>query len=134
MSVKAGKVNLAFVGPMPPPIGGVAVINKSIQSLFCDQFGVELFNTSKGDRRENLYGRRSLISLLFQVRLLISYVFFILKTKSKIINIFTGSHFAFFREFYFLVISKIFFKKVVLHVHGKTSGEFFVSEIYVVHG
>lgn len=122
------KVKLAFVGPMPPPLGGVAVINRSIQSLFCDKYGIELFNTSRGSKRENLYGRRSLISLIFQAKLFFGYIFFILNTKSKIINIFTGSHFAFFRGFYFLIVSKIFLKKIVLHVHGKIAGEFFVSD------
>ena len=44
-----------FIGPLPPPIGGVAVINESIQNIIFEGYQTVSFNTSSDDKRENLY-------------------------------------------------------------------------------
>ena len=48
---------IAFIGPLPPPIGGVAVINKSFQEIDYSCYEVTYFNTSNQNSRENKYNR-----------------------------------------------------------------------------
>ena len=48
---------IAFIGPLPPPIGGVAVINQRFQEIDYSCYEVIYFNTSDQDSREDLYKR-----------------------------------------------------------------------------
>ncbi len=44
-----------FIGPLPPPLGGVAVINQSFQSLSYNGYTNLVFDTSNKNSREDLY-------------------------------------------------------------------------------
>ncbi len=48
---------IAFIGPLPPPLGGVEVINQSFQEIDYSCYEVTYFNTSNQNSRENLYKR-----------------------------------------------------------------------------
>jgi len=48
---------IAFIGPLPPPLGGVAVVNQSFQEIDYSCYEVTYFNTSNQNSRENLYKR-----------------------------------------------------------------------------
>lgn len=50
----------AFIGPLPPPLGDVAAINKSFQALDYPSYNVYFFNTSNGEDREDLYSKNSI--------------------------------------------------------------------------
>ncbi len=62
------KTIVAFIGPLPPPVGGVSMINQSFQQL--DYQGVEIkaFNTSNNRTRENLYRRYPFENVLWSSR------------------------------------------------------------------
>jgi len=49
---------IAFIGPLPPPLGGVEVINQSFQEIDYSCYEVTYFNTSNQNSRENLYKKR----------------------------------------------------------------------------
>ena len=47
---------IAFIGPLPPPLGGVAIINQSFQKIsYSSCYEITYFNTSDQNRREDLY-------------------------------------------------------------------------------
>lgn len=118
---------IAFVGPCPPPLGGVAVANINAQALFADKYSLEVFNTSQGGEREDLYARKGLRNIGMAVVLLLRYLVFISSSKSRIVNIFVTSNLSFLRGILFILLARLCGKKVVAHLHSKLEGEMFLS-------
>jgi glycosyltransferase involved in cell wall biosynthesis len=131
MSINKGRTPFAFVGPCPPPLGGVAVTNINFQRLLADDYDLEIFNTSKGREREDLYGKKGLKEIAESFILLIRYVVFLFSLKSKCVNIFVTSNLAFIRDVFFIVVAKLFLKKIIIHFHSKTSGELFLGRFTI---
>ena len=118
-----------IIGPMPPPVGGVSSAVQNLKQLFIDsnvQF--KLFSTSSGNAREDLYAKKNLGQFFRFIKLFVSFIIFFIKNRdSKVCHLFVVSNIAFIRDFLFLLVLKVFGKKVVVHLHSKTSGEFFVK-------
>ena len=119
-----------IVGPLPPPVGGVssAVINLA-RLLESKKHGVLLFSNSGGNDREDLYKRKAFFSYLKNFMLFFKYIHFLfLNSKTVVCHVFVVSNSAFIRDFIFILISKIFRKKVIVHFHSKIKGELFLSK------
>lgn len=131
MKDKPDSTLMAFVGPLPPPIGGVAVMNKNIQSLFVQKFNIDYFNTSRGRKREELYGRKGLSDLYVQLGIIVNGILFLYRTEAKIVNIFVTSNLSFLRDLLFIIVAFICRKKIVTHLHSKKKGEFFLRKYLI---
>lgn len=118
---------IAFVGPCPPPLGGVAVANINAQALFADKYSLEIFNTSQGGEREDLYSHKGLRNIWRAMVLLFRYFVFISSSKSPIVNIFVTSNLSFLRCILFILVARLCGKKVLAHLHSKLEGEMFLS-------
>lgn len=119
--------SMAFVGPCPPPLGGVAAANVNAQNLFRSTHEIEVFNTSRHQDREDLYGRKGLTDLLAAVRLLLRFIAFIWFARSPVVHIFATSNVAFLRDVWFITFARLAGKKVIVHLHSKPEGELFLS-------
>lgn len=118
-----------IIGPMPPPVGGVSSSVQNLKQLFLDShIQLKIFSTSSGNPREDLYAKKSLGQLFRAIKLFVSFIMFFIKNRnSKVCHLFVVSNSAFLRDFLFLLVLKAFGKKVVVHLHSKTSGELFVK-------
>ena len=113
-----------FVGPKPPPLGGVAVVNESFQQLSISGIESDFFNTSKGLKQEDLYKSPTAKEIAFQFRLFYSLWARLRETPFDYANVFVTSGLAILRDILFLLILKIFRVKTVVHFHSKYEGEF----------
>lgn len=113
-----------FVGPIPPPLGGVAVVNESFQQLPISDIESDFFNTSKGLKQEDLYTPPTAKEILFQIHLLSALWARLRKTPFDYANVFVTSGLAIVRDILFLLILKRFRVKTIVHFHSKYEGEF----------
>lgn len=125
------KETIAFVGPCPPPLGGVAVTNLNFQRLVSGEYELEIFDTSSGRERENLYAKKGLREIVSTIRVIFTYLGFIVKCRSKCVNIFVTSNLAFFRDIFFIVFAKTLNKNVIVHLHSKKQGELFLGKFSI---
>ena len=122
------KETVAFIGPMPPPIGGVAVMNESFQNLLKKNYQITSYNTSKGEDREDLYNNNTIKKILPQLKKLGEFLKFANDSGFKVANLFVTSGVSFIREAIFIIILKIFNKRIIIHFHSKKKGEYFLSK------
>ena len=122
---------LVFIGPLPPPLGGVAATNRNIQQLISSEAQIETFDTSKGEAREDLYGRKGLKTFFIQLGIVFRGCKFLISSNANIVNVFVTSNISFFRELTFLFLAKVLRKKIVIHLHTKLHGELFLSKYLI---
>ena len=120
------KENIAFVGALPPPLGGVGVINKSFQEIVSPQWNVIAFNTSTGKLNEDLYKIKGFKNLWHFIKNIYGLLQFLRKNSFKVVNVFSTSNIAFIRDSVIIVLLWICRKKIVIHFHSKKKGEFFL--------
>ena len=125
-------MKILFIGPMPPPLGGVAVINQSLQNLdFKGRFEPISFGTSKGTKNEDLYCRRGIANvkhLLGNIKCALRYI---RASNIRIVNLFATSNIAFLRDALLILLFKLHGKRVIVHFHSKKQGEFFLNRFSI---
>ncbi len=114
----------AFIGPLPPPIGGVAVINQSFQNIVYEDFEVISFDTSDKREREDLYSTVKLKSILRNLQISKKLKKFIEEEQPDVINIFITSGMSILRDILFLKKMSKYNIPIIIHFHSKTKGEF----------
>jgi len=119
---------VAFVGPMPPPLGGVAIMNRAFQELVNDTYDIFCFNTSRGNEREDLYNTNKIKNILPQIIKMKAFVAFAKNDSYNIANLFVTTGFGFIREAFFIFVLKLFNKRIIVHLHSKKHGEYFLSK------
>ena len=116
--------NNIFVGPLPPPFGGVAVVNQSVQQLHLDGFHSVAFNTSRGSEREDLYGAKRFANLWHQLSLAWLLFKTLRSSNFDLGNVFVTSGKAILRDIVLISILRLFKVNVIIHFHSKEKGEF----------
>lgn len=124
---KRDKINIAFVGPLPPPLGGIGVMNQSFQQIVKEKWNVLEYNTSNGKLNEDLYKKKNLKNLFNLIRTIPGFFKFICKNKFKVVNIFVTSNIAFVRDSVLILLLWICRKRIIIHFHSKKTGEFFLQ-------
>ncbi len=123
--------NVAFIGPNPPPYGGVGIMNKSFQEILSQEWNVIVFNTSSGKLNEDLYRRKGLNNFLHFSKNIFGLIHFLTRNKFKVVNVFVTSNIAFLRDSLTIIILWLCGKKIVIHFHSKKKGEFFLGKFTV---
>tara|TARA_B100001173_G_scaffold305674_1_gene311416 strand:- start:1437 stop:2546 length:1110 start_codon:yes stop_codon:yes gene_type:complete len=121
---------IAFVGPLPPPVGGVALANMRFQTLIkesTNRFNIIELNTSRGLKNADLYKRKGLVNFFHFLKNLIDFFLFLFSNKIHICNVFVVPNISFLREAIFIIILKLTQKKIFIHLHSKTSGDLFLE-------
>tara|TARA_R110002050_G_scaffold198306_1_gene333100 strand:- start:4126 stop:5211 length:1086 start_codon:yes stop_codon:yes gene_type:complete len=117
-------IKIAFIGPLPPPFGGVAIMNQSFQNLNYDGFEVIAFDTSAKNKREDLSVNFKFNSLQRNLKISKNLNKFIVLNKPDLVNIFITSGTSILRDILFLKKLNKFQIPVIIHFHSKTFGEF----------
>ena len=115
---------IAFIGPLPPPLGGVSIINQSFQEINYSGYEVTYFNTSDQNSREISYKRFRWNSISRDLRKNKNIEHFIKEVKPDVINIFITSTPSILRDFLYLKTIHKYNIPVVIHFHSKTKGGF----------
>lgn len=117
-------IPIAFVGPLPPPIGGVSMINQSFQQLDYPNMAVVAFNNSNNRIRENLYRSCPWENILNEFKKIRKLRNFLKVQQPKVANIFVTSGYSIFRDCIYLIVLKWFRIPTIIHFHSKKQGEF----------
>jgi glycosyltransferase involved in cell wall biosynthesis len=125
------KKNIAFIGTLPPPLGGVGIINKSFQDALKTNWNVLSFNTSNGRANEDLYKKKGLKSLFHFGKNIIELIQFLAKNKFKTVNVFATSNVAFIRDSTMILLLWLCKKQIIVHFHSKKEGEFFLNNFSI---
>lgn len=123
--------NIAFVGPVPPPYGGVGVMNQSFQELISKEWNVVSFNTASGKLNEDLYRRKGFKNLFHFSKNIFGLITFLSENRFKIVNVFVTSNIAFVRDSVIVFILWLCRKKIIIHFHSKKKGEFFLGNLTI---
>lgn len=130
------KKTILIVGPTPPPMGGIATyVEDLLKSDINIKYDVLHLNTAR-----SLSIKKSLVkSFLLFSKNVFKLLCSLLRNRSKIVHIHTSSYLAFWEKSVFLVISKLLFSKVVLHIHGaqfdlfynnsSSAGKYFIRKL-----
>lgn len=121
---------IAFIGPLPPPVGGVALANLRVQQIVGENLPnhkVIIFNTSRGLKNADLYKRKGFKEFWHFIKNIVGVIRFTFKNKIDISNVFIVPNISFIREAIFIFILKATTKRLVIHLHAKTSGDYFLT-------
>jgi glycosyltransferase involved in cell wall biosynthesis len=129
----AVKQRVLLVGPAPPQLGGMeAFIGGLLKTDFTKQFHVQLLNISKSyltKRRKNqefvgydsIFKRRIALSLLsysYSSAFILKYIFVLFQFRPQIVYIHSASYTSFWEKVIYVLLAKLFFRKIVFHSHG----------------
>lgn len=115
------KKSILFLGPIPPPFGGVSVHIKRLSNLLKDDFDFDFIDESRTKKREYSNLRKQ------------NYLRYLIKVKnSDLLFIHSGKNIL---RVLHIVVGKIFGKKLILTIHNyrrKIHGlrRFFLSRIF----
>jgi len=113
---------ILFVGHLPPPYGGIAIVMKNLlESPLKEEYDLIELDISRKKPREKLNTNILMKIIKFDYFYNFKWYYKLVKVLSTspidIVHI-QGSNSAFPRDVVFCVISKLFRKKVVFHFHG----------------
>ena len=112
---KNRKVSILFVGPNRKSRGGIS----SLISIYMKLLSNSIYSPSWLETQDDMSTNRKLISF---IKAIISAPIEIY--KNNIIHIHTASNNSFFRKSFFIVLSKLLNRKIVLHIHGGGFAQF----------
>lgn len=108
------KCNGLVLGPLPPPSGGIATfcedLNKSILKL---KYRLVHFEVIQVNKTKSKFVKLSEVVFLYA-----RFLKALLRNSPSFVHINTASYRNFFWNSIFLLISKLFWKKTILHIHG----------------
>lgn len=98
------KKNVLFIGPLPPPVGGVSIHIKRLCSLIGDDFNIDYVDESHSIKED-----------YFNLRTYKLFSYFRKVRRSDMLYVHSGK-----RQLviFHVLIGKLFWKKVILTVHG----------------
>ncbi|MGB0713551.1 MAG: glycosyltransferase family 4 protein, partial [Gammaproteobacteria bacterium] len=102
------------IGPLPPPIGGMAAVVANLERELGQRLDHRLLNNAKTTAE----GRSLVTGVMAQLRLLGRLLGVLFRWRPSLVHIHTCSNFTFWRNGIDVLISRLFFRPVVLHIHG----------------
>ena len=132
--MKLRKVKIAILGAFPPATGGIATnIQNLLKSPLNMKFILIKFRTMSKKCGTSEYYQEKIFSKISRVLLdLFLYLYFLQKESPQIVHINTSfGIWAFWRDSMYLLISKIFQKKVFFQIHGGKLDEFCCRHFYI---
>lgn len=128
MNIKKNKNTIIFMAPTPPPYMGPSIATQIIlNSRFVDEFNVIHIDTA--DRRPlNHLGKIDLTNIYLALKHYLLLFHRLLFSKANLVYIpVCQATIGFLRDVPFIVLSKLFGKKIVLHLRGGHFKEFYNS-------
>ncbi|UCG93706.1 MAG: glycosyltransferase family 4 protein [Candidatus Aerophobus sp.] len=125
--MESRKVKVVILGAYPPATGGIATnIQNLLKSPLGERFTLLKFRTMSKKCGTSEYYQEKIFTKIGRVILdLLLYLFFLQKESPQIVHINTSlGIWAFWRDSIYLLISKMFRKKVLFQIHGGKLNEF----------
>lgn len=108
------QLRILMVGPLPPPVGGMATAIENLKEALCGEIDVAVLNNVKTTPAS----RSILIGIWSQLRLLTRLAWICISWRPQVVHIHTCSSFTFWRNSLDALIARLLLRKVVLHIHG----------------
>ena len=102
------------IGPLPPPVGGMASVVVNLLSALEPYCEIRLIDNQKRTPQNRALWQ----GMLVQLRQLWQLFLLCVTWRPNIVHIHTFSWFTFWRNTIDVVVSKLIFRRVVLHIHG----------------
>jgi len=98
-------INLVFIGPFPPPHGGISVLNNDIYNYFFDNSSFQIIG------KINVSKDKNILTLLNQISLTLT-------SKPNVYFIQVNGSISYLRELSLIYYLKLKKQKVVIHLHA----------------
>lgn len=116
------KTTILIIGPLPPPMGGIATfVEDMLKSDIITKYNVLHLNTVRNQKMKKSLPANSMLFLKNTLKL----VYLLSFKRPELVHIQTSSYMSFWEKSLFLLISKSFFVKVVFHIHGGAFNRFY---------
>lgn len=138
------KKRILVLGPLPPTVGGITTFIKGISESDLNRkykfimFGTERPTVGLGRDADDytLMFRVGLIRLvkssISTISHMLKFPFVLIVNRPDIIHIHTASYWSFWENAMYSLLSKVFCKKVIIHIHGGLFYKFYKdSNIFV---
>ena len=114
-----------LTGTFPPPMGGVAAINKLIvRQLANSAYRIVPLNSVRFKCIRKIPGRR-LAPLFLKPAEFISFIYLIIRHRCQIVHIALSSYSSFYKSAIFILIAGLLRRKIVIHLHGGSFEQFY---------
>lgn len=111
------------VGPLPPPIGGISIFLDHLKKVHSEEVNHEFFNIfPKKNTKLN--------KAFYNVIVYFKFLFVLLKIKPNIIHVHTAAYRSFWKNTGIIYISKLFDKKVIMHLHSGHFSDFYEKSTF----
>ena len=108
-----------IVGPVPGPPGGVAsLVQAMLDSHLGDEYGLSVLDTAQKGRLRYNPDVPGLLSPFYIMFHLLKLGYLLRKGQEQIVHLQACSSLSFLRDSLFIVIARVWKKKVVCHFHG----------------
>lgn len=115
------KVRVLVIGGLPPPIGGVETVMENMMSLRPKGFELIAFDVAKS----RLIKSNIIFNSINFIYRCIKLFFVMLKVKPDIVHVHFAAGKDFWQKAVFMLISKMFKNKTILHMHSGKFPEFY---------
>lgn len=122
------KYQILIIGPTPPPFHGVSIMTQYlIESYLRDTFKICFLDISDRRKLSNL-GQLDFRNISLAFYHFFKFIKIFLINNPKVIYIpFSQSFWGYIRDLFFLIPSRIFNKKILIHLHGSAFDDFYNS-------
>lgn len=120
MSNDDAPLRVLMVGPLPPPVGGMATVVENLSQAFAGRLEIRVLNTVK----TTAVSRPLWAGVAAQLRLLGCLAWQSLVWRPAVVHIHTCSWFSFWRNGADVLLARLLGRRVVLHIHGGQFAEF----------
>ncbi len=120
---KSSQLKVLQVGPLPPPIGGMATVVKNLLESLRGQCQLKHLNNAKTTAEDRPLWQ----GVVAQVKLLTRLVWLSVSWRPDVVHIHTCSWFTFWRNSLDVLLVRLLGRKVVLHIHGGRFDQFLSS-------
>lgn len=107
-------MHILQLGPLPPPVGGMATVVANLQQSLSANHEVRVVN----NRKTTAPDRSLWQGITAQLRLLFRFAGEIHRFKPDVVHIHTCSYNTFWRNGVDVLLARLFGRRVVLHIHG----------------
>jgi glycosyltransferase involved in cell wall biosynthesis len=126
-----------MLGPLPPTVGGItSFMSGLMDSNLCKKYDLEFFGTERPTVgiTKNVSDYTVVLqigffalakSIFLTMSHVLSFPLVLLRKRSDIVHINTASYWSFWENAFYLLVSRAFSRKTILHIHGGGFKEFY---------
>lgn len=128
-------MKLALIGPSTQTLGGIAIFDHELKkALIKKDILVFEFNNLRILKKKNLNfinlnSIKYLIDSIIIIKNLIRFPLFLMMKLPDVVYINTPSFLPFFESVYYVIVSRIFKRNIILHIHGGRFHQFYKKNI-----